>query len=148
MECASYVVVTAVLGALSFPLSLRVTPSSIRVILGLPFLNHFNQRIAWRACTLTIEQGSDSWCVPTCPVLPVQPVVLAPMVCGEEVSPVVYQPPAVRRAALSDHPRDLPGSLPPSRLFLPLGRPVGSCAFSPKPSTHADTTRRVVPCFL
>ena len=32
MECASYVVATAVLAALSFPLSLRVIPSSIRVI--------------------------------------------------------------------------------------------------------------------
>ena len=33
MECASYVVVTAVLGALYFPLILLVVPSSIRVIL-------------------------------------------------------------------------------------------------------------------
>ena len=60
MECASYVVVTAVLGALSSPLSLRVIPSSIRVILGLPFLHRFNPRISWRAGTMTIEQGSES----------------------------------------------------------------------------------------
>ena len=42
MECASYVAVTAVLGTLSFPLSLWVIPSSVRVILGFPFLHHFN----------------------------------------------------------------------------------------------------------
>ena len=63
MECASYVVVTAVLGALSFQLSLRVVPSSILVILGFPFLRQFNPRISWRAGTLTIEHGSESWCV-------------------------------------------------------------------------------------
>ena len=57
MEYASYVVVTAVLGALSFPLSIRVVPSSIRVILGFPFLHQFNPRISWRAGTLTIEHG-------------------------------------------------------------------------------------------
>ena len=56
MECASYVVVTAVLGVLSFPLSLRVIPSSIRLILGPRFLHRFNPRISWRAGTLTIEQ--------------------------------------------------------------------------------------------
>ena len=56
MECASYVVVTAVIGALSFPLSLRVIRSSIRVILGLPFLHHFNPRISCRAGTLTVEK--------------------------------------------------------------------------------------------
>ena len=55
MECAFYVVVTAVLGALSFPLSLRVVPSSIRVILGFTFLHQFNPRISWRSGTLTIE---------------------------------------------------------------------------------------------
>ena len=101
MECASYVVVSSVLGALSFPLSLRVVPSSIRVIFVFHFLHQFNQRISWRAGTLTIEHGSESWCVPTCPVMPLQSEVLAPMVCGEEVLPVIYQPPAVRRAALS-----------------------------------------------
>ena len=56
MECVSYVIVAAVLGALSFPLSLRVIPSSVRVILGFSFLHHFNPRISWRAGTLTIEQ--------------------------------------------------------------------------------------------
>ena len=38
MECASYVVVTAVLRALSFQLSLRVILSSVGVILGFPIL--------------------------------------------------------------------------------------------------------------
>ena len=60
MECASYVVVTAILGALSFPLRLRVVRSSVRVILGLPFLHHFNPRISWRAGNLTIVLRSES----------------------------------------------------------------------------------------
>ena len=138
MECAPYVVVTAVLVALSFPLSLRVVHSSIRMILGFHFLHQFNPRISWRAGTLTTEHGSRSWCLTTCPVMPVQSEVLAPLVGGDEVSSGICQPPATRRAALSDHPRDLPGSLPPSLLSPPLGRPVGSCAFSSKPSMPAD----------
>ena len=54
MECVSYVVVTAVLGALSFQLSLWVIPSSVRVILGFPFLQNFDPRISGRNGTLTI----------------------------------------------------------------------------------------------
>ena len=119
MECASYVVVTAVLWALSFPLSLWVVPSSIRVILGFPFLHQFNPRISWRSGTLTIEHGSESWCVPTYSVMPVQSEVLAPMVCGEEVFPVIYQPPAARRAALSAPPLELSDSIPPRQAIPP-----------------------------
>ena len=47
MECASYVVVAAVLWALCFQISMRVIPSSVRVILGFPFLQHFDPRISW-----------------------------------------------------------------------------------------------------
>ena len=67
MECASHVVVTAVLGALSFQLSLRVIPSSVRVILCFHFLQHFDPRIFWRRGTLAIVCGTGRWSVPTCP---------------------------------------------------------------------------------
>ena len=98
MECVSYVVVTAVLGALSLQLSLRVIPSSVRVILGFPFLQHYDPRISWRDGTLTIVCGTGSWSVHTCPIIPVQPTAFSPVLSPGGTPTEIYKAPASKRA--------------------------------------------------
>ena len=108
MECASYVVVTAVWGALSFQLSLRVIPSSVRVILGFPFLQHFDPRISWRNGTLTISRGTDSWGVPTCLIPQTQSPVLGHVLSRGGTPTEIYQAPSSKRAV----PYVSPGGIP------------------------------------
>ena len=99
IECVSYVVVTAVLRALSFQLSLRLIHSSVRVILGFPFLQHFDPRISWRNGTLTISRGTDSWSVPTCLIPQTQSPVLGHVLSRGGTPTGIYQAPASKLAS-------------------------------------------------
>ena len=68
MDCDSYLVVLAVLGSVRFRNSLRVVSSTMGIILGIPFLRHFDPRISWREGTLTICRGDREWVIPMCAV--------------------------------------------------------------------------------
>ena len=66
MDCVPYVVIPARLGPLLFWLCLRVVSSLMGIILGIPFLRHFDPCISGREGTLKLYDGVQTWMFPMC----------------------------------------------------------------------------------
>ena len=65
---------------------------------GFSILQHFDPRISWRNGTLTIVCGTGSWSVPTCPIFPVQPTALAPVLSPDRSPTWICEAPASKQA--------------------------------------------------